>query len=118
MLSFFSSRKIKDFLIHKTTILSSSKIFFYHVLNQMAWGIFNKIKRGIKKAFNFVKDKIVKPVVKVAEKVAPVVTPIMDTIIPGSGRIAQKVVSGASAALKGDVGDVVNALRSGKIRLK
>ena len=42
----------------------------------------------------------------------------MDKFIPGSGQIADRVVSGTSALLKGDTSGLVDALRSGKIRLK
>ena len=95
----------------------------------MAWGIFNKIKRGIKKAFKFVKDKIVKPVVDVGKKVfkpvvdigkkvLPIAAPIMDKFKPGLGMVAEGITHGADTLLNGDIGGFAEALRSGKIRLK
>ena len=83
-----------------------------------AWGFFNKIKKGLKKAFNFAKDKIVKPIVNVAKKVAPVIAPAIDTIAPGGGAIFNHVVNGTDKALNGDYSAIADALRSGKIRLK
>lgn len=84
----------------------------------MAWGIFNKIKKGLKKAGKFIKDKIVKPVVDVAKKAAPVVAPALNTILPGSGTVFNGVVNNADKVMNGNYEDLVNALRSGKIRLK
>ena len=46
----------------------------------MAWGFWNKIKKGLKKAFNFTKNKIIKPAVDIAKKVVPFVAPTLDKI--------------------------------------
>ena len=51
----------------------------------MAWGIFKKIGQGLKKAFNFVKDKIVKPVAKFVAPVAKAAAPVISTFAPGVG---------------------------------
>jgi phage-related protein len=55
----------------------------------MAWGIWNKIKNGIKKvvggvgnAASWVNDKVVKPVIK---PVVGALAPVLDTFIPGLG---------------------------------
>jgi len=51
----------------------------------MAWGFWNKIKKGMKKAWNFAKDKIIKPTVGIAKKIVPFVAPAIDKIKPGAG---------------------------------
>ena len=92
----------------------------------MAWGFFNKIKKGLKKAFNFAKDKIVKPVVdkvvkpvlNVAKKAAPYAAPLANTFIPGSGAIINSVIDNTDKVVNGDYSAIAEALRSGKIRLK
>lgn len=92
----------------------------------MAWGFFNKIKRGLKKAFNFAKDKIVapvvnkvvKPVLDVAKKAAPYAAPLVNTFIPGSGAIINSVIDNTDKIVNGDYSAIADALRSGKIRLK
>ena len=45
--------------------LSNKNFYFY----QMGWGFFKKIKNGLTKAFNWVKDKVVKPVINVGKKI-------------------------------------------------
>ena len=35
----------------------------------MAWGIFNKIKKGFKKVFKFIKNKVIKPLLKHAPEI-------------------------------------------------
>jgi phage-related protein len=57
--------------------------------NQMAWGVWNKIKNGIKKAVggvgsavSWVNDRIVKPVVK---PLVNAVAPVLDGFVPGLG---------------------------------
>ena len=92
----------------------------------MAWGFFNKIKKGLKKAFNFAKDKIVKPVVNkvvkpvldIAKKAAPYAAPLADTFIPGSGAVINSVIDNTDRVVNGDYNAIAEALRSGKIRLK
>ena len=72
----------------------------------MAWGFFNKIKKGLKKAGKWIKDKVVKPVVNTAKTILPVAAPIIDTYIPGASSIANTVVNTAD--------DIMNR----RIRLK
>jgi hypothetical protein len=89
----------------------------------MAWGIFKKIKQGLKKAWNFAKDKIIKPVVNVATKVSPFIGGALNTIVPGAGTIATGVIGGLDKLVNksdagGGVNDIAAALKSGKIRLK
>ena len=83
-----------------------------------AWGFFNKIKKGLKKAFKFAKDKIAKPVIDVAKKAAPIISPALNSVIPGGGTIFNGVVNGADRVMNGDYSEIAEALRSGKIRLK
>lgn len=47
----------------------------------MAWGIFKKIKNAVKKATQWVRDKVIKPVIKTAEKVinSPTTKKLIDT---------------------------------------
>jgi hypothetical protein len=85
--------------------------YFYFRL-KMAWGIFNKIKRGFKKVgsafkkgIQFVNDKIVKPF-------KPVITNVANAIIPGSGKIVEAVsdgIDGWSSSTQGSTStDVAN----------
>jgi hypothetical protein len=73
----------------------------------MAWGFFKKIGQGLSKAFNFVKDKVVKPawnkVIKPAVKfAAPIVSKVAKGIAPmlgpEFGGIAEAVGVGADVA--------------------
>lgn len=85
----------------------------------MAWGFFNKIKKGLKKAFNFAKNKVIKPVVDIAKKVAPIAAPIIDKFKPGLGTIINTGVGVADGVVnRGDPSVIADAIRSGKIRLK
>ena len=70
----------------------------------MAWGLFNKIKRGFKKAFNGIKkaagwvnDKIVKPF-------KPLIKTAVNSFIPGGGAIVDVASDGIDAVSKGDWG--------------
>ena len=58
----------------------------------MAWGFFNKIKNGLKKAFNFgkkavnfVQDKVLKPF-------KPAITTAVKTFVPGSAPFVDKTM--------------------------
>ncbi len=85
----------------------------------MAWGFFNKIKKGLKKAFNFAKNKVIKPVVDIAKKVTPIAAPIIDKFKPGLGTIINTGVDVADGVVnRGDPSVIADAIRSGKIRLK
>jgi len=85
----------------------------------MAWGFWNKIKKGLKKAFNFTKNKIIKPAVDIANKVVPFVAPTLDKIKPGLGKMINTGVDIADGIFnRGDTQNAMELLRSGKIRLK
>ena len=59
----------------------------------MAWGLWNKIKQGFKKAGNFVKNKVLKPVVdKVIKPFKPIIGGAISAINPAAGAIAGKVM--------------------------
>ena len=69
----------------------------------MAWGIWNKIKNGLKKAGKWIKNKIIKPVGKVVGQVVnKVVKPVAETIsnipliekLPGPAGTIGKVAKG------------------------
>ena len=73
----------------------------------MAWGIWNKIKKGFKKAGAFVKKaagKVLGGIKKINDKVVKPLKPIIKTaanaIVPGSGAIIDR----ASNAVDGVVG--------------
>ena len=69
----------------------------------MAWGVFNKIGKGLKKAFNWVKDKVVKPVANVIAPVAKPLASVAKTIIPGAAPVfdvAENVVKKLSGSSK------------------
>ena len=83
----------------------------------MAWGLWNKIKKGFQKVgkaigtgLRWVNDKIIKPVIK---PIAGVAAPIVNKFIPGAGAFIKPitdVVSDGIDAITGQqkVGDVVN----------
>ena len=53
----------------------------------MAWGIFKKIGEGLKKAYNWTKNHIVKPVAKALAPIAKPAAAIAKTLIPGASGI-------------------------------
>lgn len=61
----------------------------------MAFGFFKKLVEGVKKGFNWVKDKVVKPVVKFAapivSKVANMAAPVLDVVAPEFGLAAHGI---------------------------
>ena len=68
----------------------------------MAWGLFNKIKKGFKKvgsafkkAAGFINDKIVKPF-------KPLIKTAVNSFIPGGGAIVDVASDGIDAFSKGD----------------
>lgn len=63
----------------------------------MSWGIFQKIGQGLKKAFNFVKDDIVKPVAKVLAPIAKPIAAVAKTVIPGAGPVIDLVSDALSS---------------------
>ena len=60
----------------------------------MAWGIFSKIGKGLKKAFNWVRDKIAKPVVNFLKPVIKPVGNVVKKLIPGSDVVVDAVSDG------------------------
>ena len=76
----------------------------------MAWGIFNKIKQGLKKAWNFGK-KVVGKVVdgakwvneKVVKPFKPMIKTAINTFIPGAGAAVDVVSDGIEAVADGGV---------------
>ena len=77
---------------------------FLHPLNQMAWGLWNKIKKGfqkvgraLKKGVTWVNDKILKPF-------KPVIKTAANVLLPGvGGKIVDTVSDGIDAVDKGGV---------------
>lgn len=68
----------------------------------MAWGLFNKIKKGFKtvgsafkKGVQFVNDKIVKPF-------KPLIKQVVNKFIPGGGQIVDVASDGLDAVSNGD----------------
>ena len=74
----------------------------------MAWGIFNKIKQGLKKAWNFGK-KVVGKVVdgakwvndKVIKPFKPLISTAVNSFIPGAGAVVDVVSDGIDAVSDG-----------------
>ena len=60
----------------------------------MAWGIFQKIGQGLKKAFNWVNDKVVKPVARFLKPITKPAGTILKTLIPGSAPVVDVVSDG------------------------
>ena len=68
----------------------------------MAWGLWNKIKQGIKKAAGWVKDKVLKPVVNtVVKPFKPIISTVANAVNPKVGalvntgmNVAEKWVNG------------------------
>lgn len=101
----------------------------------MAFGIFKKIKNGLKKAFNFGKkivgkvvNKVVdtgKKLLPVSKKIASVVAPLADKVMPGLGtgintglNVADSVFNGAQSIQQGKIPpDIQRLIDSGKLRL-
>ena len=77
----------------------------------MAWGLFNKIKKGFKKvgsafkkAAGFVNDKIVKPF-------KPLIKTAVNSFVPGAGAIVDVASDGIDAVNKGDWGGAKESAR-------
>ena len=79
----------------------------------MAWGLWHKIKNGLKKAGNWLKNKVVKPVVNnVVKPFKPVITAAASSFNPKLGAIvntgmsmAEKWVNGEKAVDKQTIND-------------
>ena len=80
----------------------------------MAWGLWNKIKQGIRKAGSFIKDRVLKPVVNtVVKPFKPVISAAANAINPKIGSIvdtgmnmAEKWVNGERVIDKGTVKEI------------
>ena len=77
----------------------------------MAWGLFNKIKKGFKtvgsafkKGVQFVNDKIVKPF-------KPLIKQVVNKFIPGGGKIVDVASDGLDAVSNGDWKDALDTGR-------
>ena len=77
----------------------------------MAWGLFNKIKKGFKKvgsafkkAAGFVNDKIVKPF-------KPLIKTAVNTFVPGAGALVDVASDGIDSISKGDWGGTKESVK-------
>jgi hypothetical protein len=62
----------------------------------MAWGLWNKIKNGFKKAGQWIKDKVIDPVVNtVIKPFKPAITAAVTAFNPKAGAITSKVLDTA-----------------------
>lgn len=75
----------------------------------MAWGIFNKIKKGFKKigsvfkkGANLINDKVIKPF-------KPIIKTAANTFLPGSSAVVDLVSDGIDAVSNGDWGGAKQA---------
>ena len=64
----------------------------------MAWGLFKKIRDGIKKAARWVKDKVIKPVINTGKKILKSDT--FKTLVDTGMKLAP-VIGGAIASSQG-----------------
>ena len=78
----------------------------------MAWGLFNKIKKGFKKvgsafkkAAGFVNDKIVKPF-------KPLIKTAVNAFVPGAGAIVDVASDGIDGVSKGDWGGAKDSAKN------
>ena len=54
----------------------------------MAWGLWNKIKQGIRKAGSFIKDRVLKPVVNtVVKPFKPIISTVANAVNPKVGAL-------------------------------
>ena len=60
----------------------------------MGFGIFKKIGDGLKTAFGWVRDKIVKPVANFFAPVADEVSDVVETLVPGSKPVVELAKKG------------------------
>ena len=68
----------------------------------MAWGLWNKIKQGFKKAGNFIKNAAAFVNNKVIKPFKPIATTVANAIIPGAGRIIEEVSDGIDEVANGN----------------
>ena len=66
----------------------------------MAWGLFKKIKNAVKKAAQWVRDKVIKPVINTVDKVikSPTTKKLLDT----GTKLAPVIATGISTATTGN----------------
>ena len=82
----------------------------------MAWGLWNKIKQGIRKAGGFVRDKIIKPVVNnvvkpfkpVIQAAANAINPKIGTLVNTGMNMAERWASGEKVIDKETIRDTGN----------
>ena len=77
----------------------------------MAWGLFNKIKKGFiktgaafKKAAGWVNDKIIKPF-------KPLIRTAVNTFLPGAGAVVDMASDGLDAVTNGNYSDAGQSLK-------
>ena len=77
----------------------------------MAWGLFNKIKKGFKKVGSvfkkgaqFINDKIVKPF-------KPLIKTAVNAFVPGAGAVVDVASDGIDAITKGNWKDAANSAK-------
>ena len=88
----------------------------FAVHKSMAWGLWNKIKQGFKKAGNFVKNKVLKPVVnKVIKPFKPIIGGVASAINPKAGafintamNVAERWSDEGDSAIKDDMQSAVS----------
>ena len=69
----------------------------------MAWGLWNKIKQGIRKAGSFIKDRVLKPVVNtVVKPFKPVISAAANAINPKIGSIVDTGMNMAEKWVNGE----------------
>ena len=69
----------------------------------MAWGLWNKIKNGLKKAGKWIKEKVVKPVVNtVVKPFKPVITAAATAFNPKLGQIVNTGMNMAEKWVNGE----------------
>ena len=71
----------------------------------MAWGLFKKIRDGIKKAARWVKDKIIKPVINTGKKIlkSDTVKTVIDTGMKLAPALGGAIASSQGAPPQGGI---------------
>jgi sorbitol-specific phosphotransferase system component IIBC len=94
---------------------------FFEVIKHMGFGLFKKIKQGLKRAITgigkagkWVVDKVVKPVIGFAAPVAEKMAPILDQFKPGLGTaigtgaaFAEQILGGNKNSIGGSNTDTI-----------
>ena len=88
----------------------------------MVWGIFKKISEGLKKVFNFVKDKVIAPVAKpiagVVKTFVPGVAPVIDIAEDTITKLKNKSNSNDSVGYNGHCIRINSQVNNPKIKLR